>query len=425
MRSPGVALVGAVVLMAIAGLMGTSVLLATSIEITISGNYRRAVEAFYLAEAVGEEARARLRGFSGGAPGFIGDSGFEYDPLWSAYILTSSDWRPTDDPSYSPSLTNYIPTQSAQTNTAIVANSLQTDLSYWVKIRHKSEYEAERNGHGTDSPHYVDRDGSLEHHTDDNPGNIVFYGYPAGDSIRPMEFTTAGATEAFPVEVVTAYGSLVGGSSVIELQVVRQPGPRVLAALYARNGVSLNESSVTISGVDHCGDVPSKPPVYTLAPSGTKGSATFRESPPTPVQGSLDIDLPLIVGSLIKGAAVISSDQFGVTLGSSSKPMTFYVKAATPPFAGVFTLQNATGFGILLVEGPARIRGPVTWHGLVVNAGTLTLDGSTGPISILGGVWSDQVQHVGGDISITYDSCAIKTSVLSRPLIVMNWRQIL
>ena len=55
-ESQGVALLAALILMAIVGVMGASVLIATSTEITISGNYRRGIEAFYLAEAGIEEA---------------------------------------------------------------------------------------------------------------------------------------------------------------------------------------------------------------------------------------------------------------------------------------------------------------------------------------------------------------------------------
>jgi hypothetical protein len=421
----GIALLAALILMTIVGLMGTSILIAISTELTISGNYRRGIEAFYLAEAGVEEARARLRGSSFTTPGFIGDPGSDYDVQWSAYVLTSSDWKPTDDENYSERSTNFIPTQHSQTNLAILANSLQTDLPYWVKIRHKTEYDSERNGHRVVSPHYLDRDGSLEKHTKGSRGNIIFYGYPTSDSTKPIEFTTAGITAAFPVEIVTARVTLKGGTSVIEVEVMHHPGPRALGALYARNGVSLTGSSSTLSGEDHCGAVSSKAPVYTLTPSVTAGNATFQGHPQGPSQGPLDIDLPVTIGSLRKGARLLTTDQIGLTLGSSTDPWTLYADVRNSGNTGVFTIQNAMGFGILLVEGHVHIRGPLNWHGLIVNTGTLTIDGSTGPIRIWGGVWSDQVQHLAGDIAITSDSCAIKTSLLSRPLTVTKWRQVM
>jgi len=425
LEQSGLALLAALILVTIVGLMGTSILIATSTEITISGNYRRGIEAFYLAEAGVEEARARLRGSSSGTHGFIGDPGSDYDTQWSAYVLTSSDWNPTDDESFSARLTNYLPTQSSQTNTAIVANSLQSELPYWGKIRHKTEYDAEKNGHRSGNPHYLDNDGSLETHTKENRGNVIFFGYPTSDSTGPIEFTTSGTTDAFPIEIVTAHGSLKGGSSVIDVEVMHHPGPRAHSALYARNGVSLTGSSSTMSGDDHCGSGSSKAPVYTLSPSVTTGNATFQGSPPGPSQGLLDIDLPITIESLRKGARLVTTDQIGVTLGSSIDPWTLYADGRSGGSTGLFTIQNSIGFGILLVQGHAQIKGPLNWQGIIVNTGTLTLDGSSGPIQIWGGVWSQHVQHLAGNIAITYDSCAIKTSLLSRPLTVTKWRQVM
>ena len=421
----GLALLAALILMTIVGLMGTSILIATSTEITISGNYRRGIEAFYLAEAGVEEARARLRGSSFSTQGFIGDPGSDYDTQWSAYILTSSDWKPIDDESYSEQATNYIPNQSSQANTAIVANSLQANLPYWGKIRHKTEYDAERNGHRSGSRHYLDNDGSLENHTKGNRGNVIFFGYPTSDSTGPTEFTTTGTTDAFPVEVVTSQGNLKGGSAVIEVEVLHHPGPRVLGAIYARNGVSLTGTSNTISGVDNCGAASSKAPVYNLTPSVATGNATFQGNPSVPAQGHLDVDLPFTIESLSKGARLLTTEQIGVTLGSSTDPWTLYADVGGSDSTGLFTIQNVIGFGILLVEGHVQIRGPFNWQGLIVTSGVLTIDGSTGPIRIWGGIWSDQIRHLAGDITITYDSCAMKTSLLSRPLTVTNWRQII
>ena len=425
MAQPGLALLAALILMTIVGLMGTSILIATSTEIAISGNYRRGTEAFYLAEAGVEEARARLRGSSSNTQGFIGDPRSDSNSQWSAYVLTSSGWKPTDDESYSAKLTNYIPTQRSQTNTAIVANSLQADMPYWVKIRHKTQYDAERKGHRPPNPHYLDNDGSLERHTKKNQGNVIFYGYPTSDSTKPIEFTATGTGDGFPVEMITAYGTLKGGRSLIEVEVIHEPGPRILAAIYARKGVSLTGTSNTISGVDYCGAASSRAPVYTLTPSGTIGNSTFQGDPPGPSQGSLDIDLPSTIGSLRKGARLLTTDQVGVTLGSFTDPWMGYIDVRNAENTGMFTIQNAVGFGVLLVEGHVQVKGPLTWHGLLVNSGTLILDGSSGPIKIGGGVWSDQVQHLSGDIAITYNSCAIKTSLLSRPLAVINWRRVM
>ena len=421
----GVALLAALILMAVGGVMGSSVLMETSTEITISGNYRRAIEAFYLAESAVAEARARLKGSSMNNQAFIGDPVTGYNPQWSAYVLTDTDWNPSDDDSYSARFTNYIPTRSIQTNSTILANSLQIDLPYWVKIRHKTEYDAERAGHRSATPHYLDADGNLEKHTKANRGHVVFYGYPTPTSVEPIQFTTGGTTTASPTEILTAHGDLQGGSTIIEVEVVHHPGPRSLATLYARNGVALMPSMSTISGIDQCGAVVPKPPVYTLAPSITTGSAIFQGNPSSPEQGPLDIDVSLMIDSLKKGGMVLSGDQISVTLGDASHPQTFYANLTALPKSVVLTIQNVAGYGILLVEGNLLIRGPLQWHGLIMSSGTLTLDGLSGQIQVWGGVWSNQIQHVAGNLTITYNSCEINTALMNRPLMVTQWRQVL
>src|SRR2546429_6226150 len=51
-----------------------------------------------------------------------------------------------------------------------VVNGLQTAIPYWIKIRHKREYDAELEGHTPATPHYVDGDTSTQgNHTAANP----------------------------------------------------------------------------------------------------------------------------------------------------------------------------------------------------------------------------------------------------------------
>ncbi|MGB0910897.1 MAG: pilus assembly PilX N-terminal domain-containing protein, partial [Nitrospirales bacterium] len=90
----GIALVAALILMAVLSVIGATVLKATSTEIGISGNYRRGLEAFYLAEAGIAEGRVRLRGDITSNPQLVEDPTRYYDARWTAYILTSDSWKP-------------------------------------------------------------------------------------------------------------------------------------------------------------------------------------------------------------------------------------------------------------------------------------------------------------------------------------------
>ena len=56
----GSALIAALLLVAVSGIMGATILFATSTELQISGNYRRAIQTFYAAEAGLAEPQRRL-----------------------------------------------------------------------------------------------------------------------------------------------------------------------------------------------------------------------------------------------------------------------------------------------------------------------------------------------------------------------------
>ena len=419
----GMALVSALVLMAILSVMGATVLTATSTEVAISGHYRRGVEAFYLAEAGSAEGRARLRGDASSNPQLITDPSHVYDPRWTAYILTSSDWKASEDKAFDDRQTNYFPLRGNPTNIRIIPNSFQMSLPYWVKIEHKTEYDAEREGHRPNTPHYFDGDGSTEKHTQANPGLVIFYGYPSADTDHPTEFTSTGlAHDSFPVERITSFASMVGGAVTIVVEAIRPPAPRVLGALYAWNRVSLTGPLNSVSGIDRCGKSPSQPPVYTNK-FPTTGQASFSGVPSSPQQGPLEVSLVQAIELFKHGALQITTQQYGVQWGEETSPMTVYVNADGT--AGGLVLSRVTGYGNLFIRGDVTLEGPVNWKGLIISSGTITMNGTTGPINITGGVYVRELMDVAGSISLEYDSCAIKTAILSRPLIVTQWKQLL
>ncbi|MFQ5713832.1 MAG: PilX N-terminal domain-containing pilus assembly protein, partial [Candidatus Scalinduaceae bacterium] len=192
----GIVLIGAIALIAILALLGTVGVVTTSTEIIISRNYKASVQASYATQAGIEEARLRLRG-SLSDPNYAGDPAASPDPTWSSYILTSSSWQTSYDPDYVGTYTNYIPTTSSHTNTAIGTNTIQTaqDISYWVKIRHKREADLLPNETYTDG-------GSTAN-------DIIYYGYATSTSTTLEQFTTTDPNPvmASPVEIITSYGS--------------------------------------------------------------------------------------------------------------------------------------------------------------------------------------------------------------------------
>ncbi len=426
----GSAMIFAVMILALMTMSGVSVVNTSNTEVQIASNHRVSIGAFYAAEAGIIEAKERLRGTSAGSS-YAGDPVTSYAPAWSAYLLSPHSWQPsTDDPLYDGNYQNYIPTSADHTNTSVTSNSLQTDMSYLVRIRHKREYDAEQAGHTGN--HYYDGDGSTATHTSASAGNIIYYGY--GDPTQPttaVQFTTAAATEFSPVEVIRAYGksSDFQGSSLktIEIEVVKNPGPVINSAVYAKGTVTGNGSSLSVDGNDSCGVAAAKPPIYTKSPAITNlnGEPILSGSPAAPQSGPDDIDIDSYVSGLKSSATeTITLDQNGTDYGDSSDYVTCYSDTSDPNNVGGLKLQNVTGYGLLLIEGDLTLGGGFNWNGIILVTGTLTFNGGGSGINILGAVLANQTVDINGGIDIDYDSCQVNNALGASALEIVSWREI-
>ncbi|RZB30606.1 MAG: hypothetical protein SRB1_02886 [Desulfobacteraceae bacterium Eth-SRB1] len=409
--------------LAIITVLGSTAVIVTTTDLKIGSNYRASEQAFYAAEAGIEEAKARLRGSSTAAD-YAGDPSSTYDAWWSAYILTSDSWQTSDDSGYDANYNNYIPTSVSHTNTTITVNSLQTDISYFVKIRHKREHDAEQAGHTTSLPHYYDGDGNTGTNPATAPGNIVYYGY--GDPSQPttaVQFTTSGTTEHKPVEIITAYGQSSNSLKTVEIEVVKNPGPLVNSAMYAKGDVTGNGSSLSVDGNDNCGSAPAKPSIYTLSPAETILNGTPTLSP-AETQGTDNIDISGYVDSLKASATeTITADQNGTTYGDAGNFVACYSNTSDPYNVNGLSLSGVTGYGILLVEGNLTLGGGFSWNGLILVTGTLTFNGGGLGINIKGAVLANQTIDINGGIDIKYDSCMIDNSLNNQSLDIIRWKE--
>jgi hypothetical protein len=421
----GAALTAGLMLLAVLTLVGATAISISVLGVEMSGNYRSVANAFYASEAGLQEAKGRLRGVST-APNYAGDPAANPDPLWSAYILTSNTWQTSDDPHYDAAYQNYIPTTGSHTNTTITASSLQTDFPYWIKIRHKREYDAEQAGHTVAVSHYFDNDGSTATHTSAAAGNIVYYGY--GNPATPttaMQYTTAGATADKPVEIITAYGDSGGSSKIIEVEVVRNVGPAINSTIYTKGNVTGNGNSLFVNGNDNCGVAPSLPPIYTKTPSTTtlNGGPTLAGNPSTPQSGPDDLDIIGYISSLKTGATIVTTDQNGTNFGNSSNYVTIYSDTSNPPNVQGLKIQNGTGYGMLLVDGDLTLGGGFEWNGILLVSGTLVFNGGGLGINIRGTVLATQTVDINGGVDVRYDSCEVKKSLSNLPLVIISWKE--
>ncbi len=420
-------LVTSLIFLAILGILGTTAYLGTTTDLKISANYKTSLQAFYASGAGLEEARARMRLLPSN-PNHIKDPVSGYNPMWSAYILTSASWQTSDDPFYDSNLTNYIPHSSSQTSNAIMVNSLQSNISYFAKIRYKTEYDAEQLGHTPTSAHYYDGDGDTSTHTAASPGNMIYYGFANPSSpTTGTQFTTSGSTHYKPVQIVTGYGTIYGSMQIVETEVIFYPGPPIQAALYAKGNVTGNGNAMTVTGDDNCGVGAPLPPVYTLSPAATTlvGNPTMAGTPPSPVTGPVGVNITEYVTNLKSTATVfIPSDQNGTTYGSSSNYTVCYSNTSSPYNVGGLKLQNVTGYGLLLIEGDLVLAANVNWSGVILVTGVLTLNGGASGINIRGAVLANQTVTINGSLDIRYDTCNINSALYDQTRKVVSWRQI-
>jgi hypothetical protein len=376
------------------------------------------------------EARARLMGLPATNPKLIGDPLATLNlvapapnPLWSAYVLTSSSWSFANDPGYNVAYTNYIPVASL-TTTTIAANSVQNKLPYWAKIRHKREFDAEQDGHSPAHAHYLDGDGSTATHTAASPGNFIYYGYIAGSS-TPREFTTAGATSFPPVEIVKSYSGSGSTQKAVQVYMAHDPGPALPSAIFSEGNVTFNNGG-SYNGTDNCGVASAKPPVYTKNPATTAGVGWTVYQPSAPTSGPIDFDIQGAINTLKAGATVLTADPPGGTYGSATNYVTVYSNTSSPLNVGGLKLQGVTGYGLLLVDGDLDFDDTTYWYGLVYVTGTVTFEAKNAHKAYLyGGLLAGgSVVSIDNGMVVNYDSCQIAKAMVSKPLKALRWRRL-
>ncbi len=418
----GSALIAALLLVAVSGIMGATILFATSTELQISGNYRRAIQTFYAAEAGLVEAQRRLRGGPTSNPVFLGDLVSPHQPNWSVYVFPQAGWKFAEDPTYNALLTNYVPLSGNPTNTLVQQNSVQSDLEYWTKVHHKTEHDAEQAGHRQASPHYLDGDGVTTLHSKNNRGQLVRFGYPLSISVKPEQFTTTLQSLYPPIEVITSHGQVEEADAILQAEVFHPAGPPLWAPVYVGNQLGLSGSRITIQGMDACGLFSVGLPPISMASSATlMGTASLAGNPAKPQVSLIALGLDQQINRLKKGATLVTSNLIGVNVGSATSPAVQYAE----PSNGTLIVSQVTGYGILLVKGNVQIAAPFQWEGLVVVSGQATFGGGLGSSILNGALYADRVQVPNNDVSITLNTCPIAKTLRMLPVQILNWRQLL
>ena len=220
-----------------------------------------------------------------------------------------------------------------------------------------------------------------------------------------------------------------GAQRVVEIEVTRNFGPPIKAAIYAQDQVTIDGATgLLVDGYDNCLVKTPKPPIYTLIPAITdrKPLSNLRGAPEAPQQGPEDIDIPAHLGNLKVGSpsvTIITQDQTGQSFGDASHYVTVYSDTSNPPNPQGLRVLNGVGYGLLLVEGDLTLRGGFGWSGLILVTGNLTLDGGGGNVNIRGAVLAQGTVEVKGSVDARYDSCQVNQALNHQSLNVVSWKE--
>ncbi len=412
LNSQGAVLVTVLVFLVSLLLLGNAAWILTNAEVNFSANDRDKRKAFYFAEAGIEEVRGRLKGASD-SPNHIEDPSSNPDPLWSAYIITSSSWQYSDDPTYNSNYKNYFPTASSipdLDNTSKIINSLQTNMGYWAKIRHKREYDAERAGHDASYALYYDGDGNISGgHTANDPGSIIYYGYRNSGSTTLEEFTTTSSNpqNAKPVMVIYSKGTIRDISKEIRVEVESSAPPPILGTLYCDS--ASGNGNVTVEGNDACSGN-SVPSIAYITGESVSGGSVVLDPPAEQVADSINISG--YINSMKSQATItLTGDQNDLTIGSADNYEIVYCDSTTLSPDQELDLKNLTGNGMLLVDGDVYIGGNFAWYGMIIVNGNVDFygggSGGEGNRNLRGAVIAESIAAIYGNMSIQYSSCEV------------------
>ncbi len=432
----GIVLISVIILMVILALVGTVTVMTTNTENNVSENYKTNTLAFYAAQAGIEEARERLRKPST-STSYAGDpSAGGNDPLWVSYILAlgadSASFDPsTDDPNYDAAYTNlYYPLFGNATNTGTATSSLQdsniSDISYWVKIRHKKWSDCTAAEQAT-----IDTTNSAG---GASAGDIIYYGFMSSGDSTAVTFThdTPVTNICSPIELVTAHGMDLNSNSNTEVQVKKDIRPPVPGAFYGdvTQPMGKGGGNLTIIGDDNCTTeyVPAIAWTTTDTLSGSGGSTNFQSNGATGAGAASqvpDVDIEAYVNALKPLATVtLTADNTNFTVGGPTDYQIVFCDTSVGSYGGNGALDLKTtgigGYGTLVVNGNLEFSGQCDWHGLVLVNGDMSFSGG-GTKNIWGAAMAESVATLNGTVNIYYDSCEIHKTNLSYTYTTFRW----
>lgn len=403
----GVILIMALGLVIILALVGGIAAYLSTTNTQISGNEKSSTDAFFVAEAGAEEARARLRASAGANR--IDDTA-STNTNWRAYIGTAAKAAEL----------GYDATNALH---ALYA-SLQNALDYTVEIRH----------------------------TDDGAGNVEYWGDATGNGKFVRNFTTG-----TNVYVITSYGSTGKANKTVEIEVAPLPPPTAPGPLYVEAQTNILGSSTFLLGADPddpavepCGGAPvaaistTKPEAE--GPIKQNGNPTVLGAPNVQYSAQ-DIDIQAMIDAYKSQTDfsynVTSETQTGTQTpgpgdgwGIPDVGDTLQEPSTCDASNVVYYNTNDTyvklsgsvkGCGLLLIDGDLDVHGDFHWYGAILVSGHIVYSGG-GDKQVTGTLMSEgsaDIDVVGGNANNVFCTDAVNGITSNRPLRILSWREML
>jgi len=473
----GAALVIALFTLMLISVVATALILMAGTQAAVKGNYKSSMHAFYDAKAGLEEARGRLWAFN---PNNISNCVFPTPgapmPVDRVCYIVNPSPNEVVDPTNLTAANPYADFEYKQEfqkdvtaatglqplipSTSPLSGGIAGPLYKWVRITPRTEYsgniDVDGSGLPLDSTNPLFYDGNQQLLT--NPGSaaqvltITALSMTPYGSRRMVQYTVAQALAGGLNLNLNAAPMLILGQNPVynpphslSFQVNgndrsgANAGACAIPPQPAATAVGLTDDPTTIvsaittlkrqshyqvSGVPS----PSVTNVYSNLPPGQQDATT----------------LDSLVQTLASSATVVINGPATSlpNYGSASQPILAVVLPSSPHVRdGDLTLNNVTGYGILVVTGDLNLSGTFGWRGIILVIGEGKVNGTSvsgneidgtmivaqtrdSSFNLLTTLGPATVNWTNGKGSLFYDSCWINNAMSAFPYKVLSFREI-
>lgn len=473
----GAALVIALFTLMLISVIATALILMAGTQAAIKGNYKSSMHAFYDAKAGLEEARGRLWSFN---PNSISNCIFPTPgapmPIDRVcYIVNPSPGETVDPTDLNPSnpyadleyqqefqqpVTSAAGLQSFVTSTSPLGGGIAGPLYKWVRVTPRTEYsgqiDVDGSGGPLDSANPLFYDGTQQLLS--NPGSasqvltITALSVTPNGSRRMAQYTVAqSAASGLNLNLAAAPLMLLGDNPVYTPARQRtfqidgddrsgaNPGACALPPQPAATALGLTDDPTNIVNA-----ITTLRRQNSYVTSGVPSPSVTNVLSNLPPGETTPQTLDALVQSLTSSATIVINGPATSlpSYGSPTQPILAVVLPSNPNVRdGDLTLNNVTGYGVLVVTGDLNLAGTFGWRGIILVIGEGKINGSSvNAGEIDGAMIAAQIHDSSGHIlsslgpasvnwnngrgGIFYDSCWINNAMAAFPYKVLSFREI-